>query len=99
MTKTRAADVIVTDDFQNCDIEMQSDQVQNPDWALFVETDQEEAFRSRVKLLSRLARTRTLTLSYHEQFPGLGYIIERGPFFDWQTASVYSVNKCMGSSC
>lgn len=38
---------------------------------------------SRVQLLGDLASTATLAVSYHEQFPGLGYVQERGAFFEW----------------
>lgn len=61
----------------------QPDQVQNPTWALFVEFNNTQAYASRLHVLEKAAKKKYLILAYHERFPGLGYVRELGPFFDW----------------
>lgn len=65
----------------------QADQVQNPEWPLFIETDSQTAFESRLRLLRDGTRTRDLILAYHEPFPGLGFVKRFGSSFDWTPAS------------
>lgn len=80
------------DSFEHTDIAFipssfqQADQLQNPEWGFLVESSRETAFNSRVDLLDSLAKNRALTLAYHEQFPGLGYVSTWGPFYDWMPA-------------
>ncbi|KAI0563912.1 Metallo-beta-lactamase [Gracilaria domingensis] len=60
-----------------------ADQLQNPEWGFFTETNRTEAYLSREKLLTDLAHAEALALAFHESFPGLGFVQERGPFFEW----------------
>lgn len=69
--------------------------MQNPEWSFFAESNAEEAFQSRVRLLNSVARKKTLVLAYHEKFPGLGYIRKAGPFFDWKEATAKSLGAGM----
>ncbi|CAN8073957.1 unnamed protein product [Agarophyton chilense] len=60
-----------------------ADQLQNPEWSFFTETNRTKAYLSREELLTDLAKTEALVMAYHESFPGLGFVQERGPFFEW----------------
>lgn len=62
------------------------DQLKNPAWGFFVESNLSQAYDTRIKLLSGAARRKDLVLSYHEQFPGLGYVSENGDAFRWTVA-------------
>lgn len=42
-----------------------------------------QAVATRLQLLEELRLNQTLALSYHEAFPGLGYIVSHDAFFDW----------------
>lgn len=53
-----------------------------------MESSREMAFDTRVSILDKLAKDRTLTLAYHEQFPGLGYVSTLGPFYDWSPVPI-----------
>lgn len=57
--------------------------MQNPEWGFYIESSATTAFRSRIRLLNEVSRERILTLAYHEQYPGLGYVSTLGPFYDW----------------
>lgn len=77
----RGALIFHTDCFS---LRAQGDVLQNPEWTYYIDSHPDLSYGSRMRLFSRLAKHRTLTLSYHESFPGLGYVIDRPPFFDWR---------------
>lgn len=60
--------------------------MQNPEWSFNVETNAVDAYLSRLNLLSLAAKRKDLVLSYHEQFPGLGFIAQSTHLFDWVPA-------------
>ncbi|CDF40032.1 unnamed protein product [Chondrus crispus] len=62
------------------------DQLENPEWEFFIELDAAQAYNSRIRVLSAAARRRELMLSYHEAFPGLGYVSVNGAAFSWTPA-------------
>ncbi|CAN8064458.1 unnamed protein product [Agarophyton chilense] len=61
----------------------QPDQLRHPEWVRPVETDGLQSFRSRVSLMANLSRTGDLVLAFHEDFPGLGHIVNTSQGFDW----------------
>lgn len=64
----------------------QPDQLRNPEWVRPVETDGLQGFLSRVDLMRMLSHSGHLVLAYHEEFPGLGYIVRSTSGFDWVAA-------------
>lgn len=72
--------------------------MQNPEWGFSVETNRTEAYRSRIRLFELASSRRDLILSYHEVFPGLGYVKRLGHLFDWEVAGALelggTVNQC-----
>ncbi|KAI0567002.1 MBL fold metallo-hydrolase [Gracilaria domingensis] len=69
----------------------QPDQLRHPEWVRPVETDGLQGFRSRVSLMAGLSRTTDLVLAFHEQFPGLGHIVNTTQGFDW--VPMFDVNR------
>eukprot|EP00177_Eucheuma_denticulatum_P007920 GFKZ01014423.1.p1 GENE.GFKZ01014423.1~~GFKZ01014423.1.p1 ORF type:complete len:328 (+),score=35.38 GFKZ01014423.1:458-1441(+) len=65
----------------------QPDQLRHPEWTRpGVDTDAEMAAESRFRLMQKLADERSLVLAYHEDFPGLGYVVRVMDSFDWVVA-------------
>lgn len=71
----------------------------NPDWSFFVETNPAQAFRSRIKTFKRATKRQNLVLSYHEDFPGLGYIVKSGTNFDWVPAQTQLLGVAVKKVC
>jgi len=62
---------------------------EQPDWALAVEMNPEQAFETRRRLFRQSAEERLLVAGYHFPFPGIGRIVEQGAawrFVPMQTA-------------
>lgn len=57
--------------------------IQNPDWVIVAASSVEESVSSRYRTLDMLADEKVLTVTYHEDFPGLGHVVRTGPAFDW----------------
>ena len=49
--------------------------VQHPEWVICSDTNATTAVRTRYDLLDNLADEETQILSFHEEFPGLGFIL------------------------
>jgi glyoxylase-like metal-dependent hydrolase (beta-lactamase superfamily II) len=60
--------------------------VKEPEWAPIFDLDPSAAAATRRATAGRLAANRTLFLSYHFPFPGLGYVEQRGAGWEWQPA-------------
>ena len=63
--------------------------VEEPDWALGVEMNPEQALITRRSLFAQAASEKVLVAGYHFPFPGIGRIVEQGPswrFVPMQTA-------------
>lgn len=58
----------------------------NPRWATAFDLDPAEAFASRLKLLDQAEADRTLLMSYHMPFPGLGRVHKAGDRYVWFAA-------------
>lgn len=58
-------------------------QFQHPDWHPRVDTDPEQAARTRREILGYAAGENLLTLTYHLPFPSLGYVKRDGDAFAW----------------
>lgn len=61
--------------------------VQHPHWFFIGDTNVTRAVRTRYELMNKLAGDNTLILSYHERFPGLGFIVRDGVSFDFLSAT------------
>ncbi len=59
--------------------------IQHPEWVFLSDTNATTAVRTRYDLMDKLADEKTQILSYHEEFPGLGFIVRDGPSFDFST--------------
>ncbi len=57
--------------------------VQHSEWVIRSDTNAATAVRTRYELLDKLADEKTQILSFHEEFPGLGFIVRYGPAFDF----------------
>ncbi len=55
----------------------------NPNWATAFDLDPAQAFASRVRLLDQAEADRTLMMSYHMPFPGLGRLRKIGGRYQW----------------
>lgn len=78
---------------------MQADQIQNPEWQFNLENNSTLAFESRLKLMHNLADKKTLTVAFHETFPGLGYVTKKGYTFDWVPAPNNNIASGVGKKC
>jgi glyoxylase-like metal-dependent hydrolase (beta-lactamase superfamily II) len=58
----------------------------NPGWATAFDLDPTQALASRVRLLDQTEADRTLLMSYHMPFPGLGRIRKQGGRYQWFAA-------------
>lgn len=68
----------------------------NPDWGTAVETNGTTGYETRIKLMEKAVENKDLVLTFHENFPGLGYVIRNGPWFDWVVAPTRCVNSEFG---
>ncbi len=59
--------------------------IQHPEWIISTDTNATMAVRTRYDLLDKLADEKTPILSYHNESPGLGFIVRDGPAFDFST--------------
>ncbi len=59
--------------------------IQHPDWIFIGDTNSSRAVQTRYELLDKLANDDMLVLSYHERFPGLGYVVRDANGFDFST--------------
>lgn len=75
------------------------DQLENPEWAFFVESDEDQAYATRIRILSGAARRRELVHSFHEVFPGLGYVSENGAAFTWTPAAAQPLGTAVRTQC
>lgn len=77
----------------------QPDQLENPEWSFFIESDPVQAYDSRIRMLSSAARRKDLVLAYHEAFPGLGYVTINGAAFSWTPAATQSMGVGVKTQC
>ena len=77
----RSTLIHVGDAFHN-----QAFDLDNPRWATAFDFDPAQAFASRVRLLYQAEADRTLLMSYHMPFPGLGRIKKVGERYQWFAA-------------
>ncbi len=61
--------------------------IQHPEWVIFSDANATTAVRTRFDLMDQLADEKTQILLYHEEFPGLGFIVRHGPSFDFSTVA------------
>ncbi len=61
--------------------------IQHPEWTILGDTNATMAVRTRFDLMDKLADEKTQILSYHNEFPGLGFIVRDGPSFDFSTVA------------
>lgn len=72
----------------------------NVDIGFVFDTNSTEAAQSRRKTLRVLERRRDLVLSFHDNFPGFGYIRRKRKFgFDWVFASLNDLQPKNIESC
>ncbi len=57
--------------------------LQHPEWGFLFDYDNKEASRTRVRVLTEVARERHTVLSYHFTFPGRGHLVEMDGRFRW----------------
>jgi glyoxylase-like metal-dependent hydrolase (beta-lactamase superfamily II) len=59
-------------------------QIARPECSVFGDFNAEQAYHTRVKIISGAAKTHTLVFACHFPFPGLGYIDKNGDLLKWQ---------------
>ena len=57
---------------------------EHPEWCAVVDIDMEKNIESRKKLLAMAANENMLTMSFHFDFPGLGYVKKKGDSWVWE---------------
>ncbi len=57
--------------------------IQHPDWIFIGDTNSSQAVQTRYQLLNKLADDDLPILSYHERFPGIGYVVRDANGFDF----------------
>ncbi|MFD2286709.1 MBL fold metallo-hydrolase [Pedobacter petrophilus] len=57
--------------------------VEHPEWGFDGDTDFNLAVASRIKVMDKLAKNRSLVFSYHLPWPGLGHVRDKGKAFEW----------------
>ncbi len=57
--------------------------IQHPEWAILSDANTTMASRTRFDLMDKLADEKTQVLLYHDEFPGLGFVVRDGPSFDF----------------
>jgi glyoxylase-like metal-dependent hydrolase (beta-lactamase superfamily II) len=63
----------------------------NPAMTFAHDTDQQQAARSRAKILDMVATDRIRTMSYHFPFPGIGFVSRRGDGFMYHPEPIRTV--------
>ena len=58
--------------------------VEQPEWCSSVAFNPEMVMASRRRLFNKVVSEETQVLASHFSFPGLGYIIQKGPGWKWQ---------------
>jgi glyoxylase-like metal-dependent hydrolase (beta-lactamase superfamily II) len=58
--------------------------IEFPDWCMSHEYDPGQAIRSRRAILERAAKEKILIHAFHEDFPGLGYVVQGENGWTWQ---------------
>jgi len=59
--------------------------VEQPEWCAAVDFAPDQVVATRRRLLNRAAAERALVLAFHFPFPGLGYVIQKGEGWQWQS--------------
>jgi glyoxylase-like metal-dependent hydrolase (beta-lactamase superfamily II) len=63
-------------------------QIARPECNVFGDFNVEQAYHTRVKIISRAAETHALVFACHFPFPGLGYISKNGDLLKWQPINI-----------
>ena len=58
--------------------------MEQPDWYIIVDLAPEQVITTRRQLLNRAATEKALVHASHFQFPGLGYVFQKGDGWQWQ---------------
>ncbi len=58
--------------------------MEHPDWLAVVDANPEQVVAARQRLFKRAAAKQALVLGYHFEFPGLGYVTQKGQTWQWQ---------------
>jgi len=61
--------------------------VQNPEWGISADTFPEQAIVDRIALMEGIADGKKMTVLYHDDFPGLGYLVKTGVAYDFAPIS------------
>jgi len=59
--------------------------VEQPEWCAAVDFAPDQVVATRRRLLHRAAAEKALALAFHFPFPGLGYVIQKGEGWQWQS--------------
>jgi glyoxylase-like metal-dependent hydrolase (beta-lactamase superfamily II) len=59
--------------------------VEQPEWCAAVDFAPDQVVATRRRLLHRAAAEKALVLAFHFPFPGLGYVIQKGEGWQWQS--------------
>jgi glyoxylase-like metal-dependent hydrolase (beta-lactamase superfamily II) len=59
--------------------------VEQPEWCAAVDFAPDQVVATRRRLLNRAAAEKALVLAFHFPFPGLGYVIQKGEGWQWQS--------------
>ncbi len=61
--------------------------IQHPEWVILSDTNATAAVLTRYDLMDKLADEKIQIPAYHEEFPGLGFIVRDAPCFDFSTVA------------
>lgn len=59
--------------------------IENPNWYSVYDFDPEQVVVTQQRLLTQAASEQMLIMAYHLPFPGLGYVVQDGPGWQWRS--------------
>ena len=59
--------------------------IEQPEWVAAIDFAPEQVVATRRRLLKRAVEEKSLVLAFHFPFPGLGYIVQKGEGWTWQS--------------
>jgi glyoxylase-like metal-dependent hydrolase (beta-lactamase superfamily II) len=61
---------------------------EHPEWFAIVDMDKEKTVKTRMEFLTKAANEKMLTMFFHFDFPGLGYVIKKGESWIWEPIAI-----------
>lgn len=61
---------------------------ERPDWHSAIDMNPEQLKATRYKLLNLAVSKKALVLTFHFNFPGLGYVAKKGEQWEWRAVDI-----------